>query len=169
MDIKDLKTILWQQLGASIDMLERAMQACPDDLWGDQKREPQFWYSAYHTLFFLDFYLSDSFEDFIPPAPFTLSELDPSGVMPERVYTKEELQIYLDHCRKKCKTAIETLSDENADQRIKYGRVDISRAELFLYKARHVQHHAAQLNLILRQKGESPPRWVVKAKTGLNE
>ena len=165
MNIENLRTILWQQLGASINMLERAMQACPDNLWGDQSQEPQFWYLAYHTLFFLDFYLSDSFEDFIPPAPFTLSELDPAGVMPERVYSKEELLTYLEHCRNKCKTAIETLSDENADRRIKYGRVDISRAELFLYKTRHVQHHAAQLNLMLREKGESPPRWVVKAKS----
>lgn len=169
MDIENLRTILWQQLGAAIDMLERAMQACPDDLWNDKSREPQFWYLAYHTLFFLDFYLSDSFEDFRPPAPFTLSELDPAGVMPERVYTKEELQTYLEYCRKKFKIAIETLNDENTAQRIKYGRVDISRAELFLYKTRHVQHHAAQLNLILRQKGESPPRWVVKTKTGLTE
>jgi uncharacterized damage-inducible protein DinB len=83
--------------------------------------------------------------------------------MPERVYTKEELQNYLEFCRKKTKGAIESLNDKNADQRIKYGRVDISRAELFLYKIRHVQHHAAQLNLILRQTGESPPRWVIKA------
>ena len=169
MNIENLRTILWQQLGASINMLERAMQACPDNLWGDQSQEPQFWYLAYHTLFFLDFYLSDSFEDFTPPAPFTLSELDPAGVMPERVYSKEELLTYLEHCRKKCKEAVEALNDENGDQRIKYGRVDISRAELFLYKTRHVQHHAAQLNLMLRQKSESPPRWVVKAKTGLNE
>jgi hypothetical protein len=27
------KTILWHQLGATIDMLENAMHACPDHLW----------------------------------------------------------------------------------------------------------------------------------------
>lgn len=169
MDITTLRTILWQQLGAAIDMLERAMQACPDDLWSDQSQEPQFWYLAYHTIFFLDFYLSDSLEDFTPLAPFTLSELDPAGVLPERVYTKDELQSYLEHGRKKCKAAVEALTDENADHRFKYGRADLSRAELFLYKMRHVQHHAAQLNLILRQKNESPPRWVVKAESKLSE
>jgi len=162
--ITTLCTILWQQLGAAIDMLEGAMQACPDDLWGDQSQEPQFWYLVYHTIFFLDFYMSDSLEGFKPPAPFTLSELDPAGVLPERVYSKEELKTYLEHGRKKCKAAIEALTDENADQRFKYGRIDISRAELLLYKIRHVQHHAAQLNLILRQKNQSPPSWVVKAE-----
>lgn len=163
MNISNIRTILWQQLGAAIEMLERAMQSCPDDLWGDQSQEPQFWYIAYHTIFFLDFYMSDSLEEFTPPAPFTLSELDPAGVMPERIFTKEELQTYLDHSRKKCKAAIDALTDENADLRFKYGRIDISRAELFLYKIRHVQHHAAQLNLILRQKIDSAPRWVVKS------
>ena len=44
--------------GASIDMLENAIQSCPDELWGDRARQPEFWYVAYHTLFFLDFYLA---------------------------------------------------------------------------------------------------------------
>jgi uncharacterized damage-inducible protein DinB len=167
MDITTLRTILWQQFGAAIDMLENAMLACPDELWGDRSQEPEFWHLAYHTLFFLDFYLSDSIEEFTPPAPFTLSELDPAGVLPERVYTKEELQTYLEHCRSKCKAAIEALTEENANQRFKYGRIDISRAELFLYKTRHVQHHTAQLNLILRQRIDSAPRWVIKAKSEL--
>jgi len=58
--------------------------------------------------------------------------------MPERVYNKEELESYLEHGRENYKAAIEAFTDENTDQRFKYGRVDISRAELFLYKIRHV-------------------------------
>lgn len=164
MNIATLRTILWQQLGAAIEMLENSIQACPNELWGDRSQQPEFWYIAYHTLFFLDFYFSDSLDDFEPPAPFTLSELDPAGALPERVYSKDELQSYLEHCRNKSKSAIEFLTEENASHRFKYGRIDISRAELFPYKIRHVQHHAAQLNLILRQRIDSAPRWVVKAK-----
>jgi hypothetical protein len=33
---------------------------------------------------------------------------------------------------------------------------------------RHVQHHAGQLNLILRQKIDSAPRWVKKTKLMLD-
>jgi uncharacterized damage-inducible protein DinB len=43
----------------------------------------------------------------------------------------------------------------------------MSRLELLLYNMRHVQHHAAQLNLILRQTIDSAPRWVGKAKMKL--
>lgn len=73
-------------------MLENAVVACPDELWSDRSRQPEFWYVAYHTLFWLDFYFSEPLEEFAPPAPFTLEELDPAGVIPERPYTKAEIQ-----------------------------------------------------------------------------
>jgi hypothetical protein len=41
--------------------------------------------------------------------------------------------------------------------------VDGTLLELHLYNLRHVQHHAAQLNLLLRQTIGSAPRWVFKA------
>jgi hypothetical protein len=143
------KSILWAQFGASIDMLENAIRACPDPLWTGSR----FWYISYHTLFFLDLYMSGSTENFSPPAPFTLSEFDPSGVFPDRAYTKDELLAYLDHGRNKCRAAIEALTDDQAF------------AELLFYTLRHVQHHAGQLNFILSQHTGSAPRWV-KRKAG---
>ena len=77
-----LRAVLWQQFGAAIDMLENALIACPDELWSDRSQRPEFWYLVYHTLFFLDLYLSDSVEGFAPPAPFTLEELDRAGLLP---------------------------------------------------------------------------------------
>jgi uncharacterized damage-inducible protein DinB len=124
-----------------------------------------FWYVAYHTLFFLDFYLSDSTEEFTPPAPFALDELDPAGLLPERPYTKEELQTYLDHCRKKSQTTIEALTEEKALERRNFASFDGCVAEFLLSQMRHVQHHAAQLNLLLRQTIDSAPRWVRRATT----
>jgi uncharacterized damage-inducible protein DinB len=38
----------------------------------------------------------------------------------------------------------------------------MSNGELLLYNMRHVQHHAAQLNMLLRQTTNSAPRWVSK-------
>jgi hypothetical protein len=157
------RAILWQQFGAAIDMLENALLACPDELWSDRSRRPEFWYIVYHTLFFLDLYLSGSVEGFAPPAPFTLDELDPAGLLPERPYTKDELQTYLAHGRKKCRGTIEALTDETARRRCVFEWIDLSGAELLLYNMRHVQHHAAQLNLILRQTTDSAPGWVAKA------
>jgi len=157
------RSIIWQQFGAAIDMLENALLACPDELWYDRSRQPEFWYVVYHTLFFLDLYLSDSAEGFTPPAPFTLDEMDPAGLLPERPFAKTELQSYLEHGRKKCRVTIEALTDERASRRCGFEWLDISVSESLLYNMRHVQHHAAPLNLILRQTINSAPRWVRKA------
>ena len=160
------RAVVWQQFGAAVDMLENAVAACPDELWGDRSRQPEFWYVAYHTLFFLDFYLSESEDGFAPPAPFTLGELDPSGVMPERVYTKEELMAYLEHGRRKLRVVVDVLTEETAREPRAFGHHRMPLLEMLLYNLRHVQHHAAQLNLILRQTTDSAPRWVAKAKDG---
>ncbi|HLF29188.1 MAG TPA: DinB family protein [Anaerolineae bacterium] len=164
--------IIWSQFGAAIDMLGNAVRACPDELWSehlwdDRSQRPEFsefWYVVYHTLFWLDLYLSGSVEGFAPPAPFTLDELDPAGLLPERGYTKDELQTYLDHGRQKCRAIIEALTDERAGRRCSFSWGEVSFAELLLYNMRHVQEHAAQLNLILGQKTDSAPGWVTQAK-----
>ena len=154
---------VWRQFGAAIDTLENALLACPDELWSDRSQRLEFWYVVYHTLFWLDLYLSGSVEGFAPPAPFTLDELDPAGLLPERPYTKDELQTYLDHGRHKCRASIEALTDEKARQRCKFLWGEISYAELLLYNMRYVQEHAAQLNLILGQKIGSASDWVTQA------
>jgi uncharacterized damage-inducible protein DinB len=159
------KSIVWPQFGAAIEMLENALAACPDELWSDRSRCPEFWYVVYHTLFFLDLYLSDSLEGFAPPLPFNLDELDPEGLLPERPYTKEELHTYLEHGRRKCRATIEAMTDEKARQRCGFQWLDLSHAELLLYNMRHVQHHAAQLNLLLRQTVDAAPRWVSRAQS----
>lgn len=179
------KTALWQQFGATIDMLENALLACPaplwkERLWRDHADHPlplgfppefaEFWYIAYHTLFWLDLYLSGSQEEeFAPPAPFTRAELDPAGVPPERPYTKEELRAYLVQLRQKCQATITGLSDERARQTCEYPWADgkaVSFLELQLYNMRHVQEHAAQLSLFLGQHGipDEALDWVPWAK-----
>lgn len=152
---------LWRQLGAAIDMLENAIKACPDELWNDRDRQPEVWYLAFHTLFFLDLYLSPTLEGFAPPPPFTLDELDPDGVLPERPYTQAELLAYLEHGRRKGRATVVALDDESAGRPVDFAWLDgPTFGEFLLVNLRHVQHGAAQLNLILRQTGVAPPGWV---------
>src|SRR5688572_7583083 len=95
-----LKIELWKQFGASLDMFGNALVKCPASIWDDDKK---FWYNAFHTLWWTDFYLSTDPVNFTPPEPYTLDELDPAGVYPDRTYTKEEMLAYLDHCRERCR------------------------------------------------------------------
>jgi hypothetical protein len=158
------KDVLRKQFGAALDMLENAIRPCPEPLWSDGSRRPEFWYVAYHSLFWLDLYLHGSIEGFAPPAPFDLGELDPAGVIPERPYTKNDLLTYLEHGRRRFLATIDLLTDQQARERRWYGWGHASFAELLLYNMRHVQHHTGQLNLLLRQRTDSAPRWVAQAK-----
>ncbi|TDB66853.1 DinB family protein [Arundinibacter roseus] len=150
---------LWNQFGASINMLENAILACPADVWDTDKK---FWYNAFHCLFFLDYYLTRKAEEFIPPAPFTFSEFEDQ--LPERTYTKAELLEYVNYCRKKCRELVATLTHDTAAEiwTNQSKTMHFSVIELALYNMRHVQHHAAQLNLILRQETNDAPEWVSK-------
>jgi hypothetical protein len=168
------RTALWQQFGASIDMLDNALVACPDSLWRQlvwpdpsvPSQGAEFCYVAYHALFWLDLYLSGSAERFAPPAPITMEDVDPE--VPARPYTREELRTYLAFARAKCRTTINALSDQQARRPIDFdwatGR-DVSYVELQLYNMRHVQEHAAQLSLFLGQHAiPADPDWIARAK-----
>lgn len=168
----NLKTSIWQQFGASIDYLADTVSACPDQLWraplwktpNKRPEFAQFWYVAYHTLFWLDLYLTGAEEGFVPPAPFTLIEQDEDGPLPERVYTKDELQAYLRDCRQKCRTMIEALTDETAQRHCRFGWGECSFLELLSYNMRHVHGHASQLDMLLGQNGISTPDYVTQVR-----
>jgi hypothetical protein len=163
--METLKSALWNQFGAAIDALGNAIETCPEEVWGDRSQQPEYWYTAFHTLFWLDYYLSDKYgEDFIPPEPFGLEEMDPAGVLPPCVYTKAELLTYLRHGREKCRIKIAELTEEEASRYMKSWTRDFSVLEWLLYTLRHVQHHAGQLNLLLRQRADIGAKWVSKVK-----
>jgi uncharacterized damage-inducible protein DinB len=166
-----LRTAMWWQFGAAIDMLEKTLMACPAELWRVRIFRAQtirslppwippefseFWYIAYHTLFWLDLYLEgEPEENFAPPAPFIWTEGNPAA-SPEQPYAKEELLTYLAAMRRKCHATLLQLSDERAHQTVSYawtGEQATSFLELLLYTMRHVQEHAAQLSLFLGQHG----------------
>lgn len=168
-----LNDIIWQQFGAAIDTLGDALRACPDELWQatlwKNPAEPpaysQFWLLGYHTLFWLDLYLSGSREGFAPPDFLSQGERDEEGV-PLVPFTREELLAYLQHCRDKCRTTLASLSTEDARRPCPFSWGEVSFAELQLYNMRHVQEHAAQLSLLLGQRlGEgATPGWVAAAR-----
>jgi hypothetical protein len=158
MEIID-QEMLWHQFSTAINEFGSALRQCPDELWEKMLWEDQpdqwvaagfskFWYLCYHTLFWLDLYLTGAEEGFAPPAPFDLVEMEAGEVLP-RVYTRQELLIYLEDCRRKCQAAIFNMSGERARQICRFSWGEVPYAELLLYTMRHVQEHAAQLHMFL--------------------
>ena len=163
--LAELKNSLWQQFGASIDMLVNAIGACPDALYQNNKR---FFYTAYHAAVFLEYYLTVPPTDFEPQLPFTIVEKEDmpaaalDDVLPDKQYSKSQLLKYLKSGKEKCHNVIMGI-EENGNPRfiedVGVGKMDYSLIEIVLYNMRHVQHHVAQLNLMLRNEGLEPPKW----------
>ena len=165
--------MLWRQFGAAIDMLGDVLRDSPDELWEKNLWEDQphqwvatgfsaFWYLCYHTLFWLDLYLTGAEEGFTPPAPFDLVEMEAGEVLP-RTYTRQELLRYLEDCRRKCQATIGAMSNEQAYRLCRFSWGELPFAELQLYNLRHVQEHAAQLRMFLGQQAGKSTRWVPRA------
>jgi DinB superfamily len=180
--LTELKKSLWKHFGASIDMLGNAVAMWPDENWNTKKK---FFYNAYHCLVFLDYYLTIPPKDFISPLPYTLTEPEHipidaiDDVVPNRIYSKKELLDYLQFSRKKCHDFIAGLTEEKLNEPwisgsgnmnldlASSGSLSYSVLDILLYNMKHVQHHAAQLNLLLRQTINNAPDYVSMAEDDL--
>jgi hypothetical protein len=162
--------MLWRQFGAAIDMLGEAIRGCPDAIWEKRLWEDQpdqwvargfstYWYLCYHTLFWLDLYLTGAEEGFSPPAPFDLVEMEDGETLP-RTYSQAELLDYLETCRQKSRETILHMTTEQANRLCRFPWGELPYAELQLYSLRHVQEHSSQLLLFLGQQSGNPTGWV---------
>lgn len=169
-----------------IDALETALRACPDDLWGASMWEVKltdrhvwpivrgigaelpdaerlqlhsaFWFIAYHAIFFLDHYLGGGLGEPTPPQPFRAADHQPHA-LPHRVYTRDELLSYVDHCRRKAESVLGALTEEEAQRPARIGR---PFADLLIRNAVQLHEHTGQFNLFLNTRGGwSDPRWSV--------
>ncbi|WP_221389952.1 DinB family protein [Dyadobacter sp. NIV53] len=166
------KQSLWTQFGASIDSLKNAIEMWPEEYWYTDTR---FFYNAYHCLIMLDYYLTIPYTGEFPSTlSFIFSEpgVQVEGVLgdmvPNRIYSKEEMLAYLNRSREKCRNFIDNLTEHQMQERWIEGPEDYDMnyavPEILFYNMRHVQHHAAQLNMLLRQKIDQSPGWVFRAE-----
>jgi hypothetical protein len=156
----DLNQSLWSQFGAVLEMFEESIQTCPKEVWDTN---PIFSFQAYHTLFFLDYYLTTQPVGFVSPDRFSYSEFDEDPRIV--IFSQESLLDYLAAYKEKARNLINSLDEQLASQRwINESKtMDYSIFEILLYNLRHVQHHVGQFNLLLRQQINDAPEWIEKS------
>jgi DinB family protein len=165
-----IREILWNQFGASIDMLINVVLNCPDNYFLTNKR---FYYIAFHSTIFLDYYLTIPLKNFSPKLSFTQKSPEDrpkeaiDDLIPDKFYSKQEIADYLKQSRQKCKDIIKSLTEEKLKDRFKEGNgpndMDYPILEILLYNLRHTQHHTAQLNMLLRQDKDKHMEWSFRA------
>jgi hypothetical protein len=149
--IESLKAMLLGQLEASLAMLKQCIEACPLEHYEGKIAGQTFRTIAYHTLFYVDYYLSPN------ENAFELRELHLrggddrlSGVVSSGL-PKEDTLAYVEVCRTKL---LDTMASETAvllKGPSGFSRLPISRGELHLYNLRHIQHHTGAMSAYLRR------------------
>jgi len=147
------KSLIFNQMTASLDMLKYCIDACPKSEWHEAHKDAPFSQVVFHTLFYADFYLG---RDSIPfkEQTFHVKHKDIFGEyeemedkIPENLYERVFCLEYLAHCTNKVKATIESETSDSLSGNSGIDFRETSRAELFVYNIRHIQHHAAQLGL----------------------
>lgn len=146
-----VRTILTGQFEAALGMLSQCVEACPPEHWEGRIANDTFRQVAYHTLFFVDLYLSPN------EGAFKLRDLHHQGG-DERFSTaastglsKGETLSYLAICRQKAVETLASETPESLERESGFQRLPFSRGELHLYSIRHVQHHTGALSAYLRR------------------
>ena len=175
--IEVIKESLRSQFGAAIDTLTQVITLIPQSLWEQNTR---YFYMAYHTTLMLDYYLTIPPSRFEASLPYKITDASmvPPGVIgdmvPERMFTKNELLNYVADTREKCLMLIAALTPVSVNDRFVEefddpGAMNYNLIEILLYNMRHVQHHTAQLNLMLRQDDNIAASWVFRSNdTGIS-
>ena len=152
------------QFEAALAMLKQCIERCPDDLWEGTIAQLTVRQVAYHTLFFVDFYLSANDET------FQLRELHLVGGDEREsgscaALDKQPTLAYLAICLEKLRTTLASESEETLRGPSGFSWCKFTRAELHIYNLRHVQHHAGQLSSHLRRllpdcRNRTELRWI---------
>lgn len=147
-----LKQLLTSQFEASLAMLKNCIAACPEEHWEAKIANGTCRWVAYHTLFFLDLYLSprnDAFE---------LRELHNHGGDERQPVacvglSKDDALAYVEICRQKIVDSLAVETPESLQGPSGFSWYQCTRGELHVINIRHIQHHTGQLSAYLRRVG----------------
>lgn len=163
--LKTLKEVLANQFHAALCTLNDCIDRCPDSAWNSKIVNLEFNQAAFHTLIYTDYYLGDGEETFRRQLFHRENEgrFGDYEEFEDRVqvatYERPFIQAYMAHCRTKLSETIAAETAESLSAESTFPWLTFSRAEVYVYTIRHIQHHAAQLILRLRRDYQQDMPW----------
>jgi len=164
--VETFKQLIASQFEASLGTLGLCAAKCPDDLWNSPVAKYPFCQTAFHTLFFADYYLGSDPEshrrqEFHLANPQLFGDYEQLQERePVSLYSRQQIEAYLKFCRGKAVATLAAETEQDLCAPARFPRRNFSRAELHVYNIRHIQHHAAQLILRLRLETDVDIPWV---------
>ena len=148
--IEYVKQILTGQFEAALCMMNECVRMCPPRHWEGKIANDTFRQIAYHTLFYVDFYLSRN-EDAFTPRDLNRRGGDERSPALSPGLSREDTLAYLAICRQKLIDTLTAETRESLEGPSGFSWRPISRGELYIYTLRHVQHHTGSMSAYLRR------------------
>jgi hypothetical protein len=159
-DTSVVQSIL-SQYRASLAMLRRAIDLCPDDLWLAAHYRNRTWHIVYHTLFYAHLYANASEAAFTPwdkhRVACRLLGKSAEEIAAIEPYSKAELLDYLQICSAAIEDRVPAVP---LDAPSGFDWLPFNQLELHFYNIGHIQHHVGQLAERLRTVHDVGVPWV---------
>jgi len=162
----EIKKVVLSQYSASLEMLEMAIERCPELIWTDPEPKNKFWHIAYHAVFYTHLYLQSSEKDFkawdkhrseyefMGPLPWPPHDQPKIG----EPYSKAEVLEYLEFCQGQAALILPDLNLESEESGFSW--LLFNKLELQFYNIRHLQQHIGELSERLGTKAGIDIDWV---------
>lgn len=144
---------------ATLEMLGRVIDQCPDEVWDVADEPAPIWQQLYHCLIGLDCWIRDPRRPFQPP-PFHTDEAGMLKGRAEPAIACEQINAYRDVVFSQCHDVLDHLTFDQLVCEVDAGGVALTMADHLLDQLRHVQHHLGSMHSQMRRRAGSYPAYV---------
>lgn len=149
--------ILKRQFRPAFKMIEKIINSCPKSIWAQKNIDPPIWQQVYHVLYGIDYWFSNTKEQFVPPGfdenvhavlgEESLGFIEQEAMLKYMKYVEEKVVNFISGMNKDSITAPSKLY-------AKWTNLDVMFEQI-----RHFQHHLGYLNRVLLKCKIQPVEW----------
>jgi hypothetical protein len=142
----------------TVEMLRRAIEACPEEVWAEQDGNLPLWEHAFHAVVWIDAWLRLAGEPFEKAVFHCQAAV---GMKPgaQPVVTREQMREYLNAVVMRRNRFLDELTDATLLERDGVMGDKFTRADRLVGQIRHVQHHVGCMSAILHRKTGKEVDW----------
>jgi hypothetical protein len=169
--LAEFKKSYSRQVGASLKMLENAILKADDKTWTARINNMPFWQICYHVLWYTDFYFHADQETFKPQS-FDVQGLKDIQYKPDSLHvemlkhplSKSDMLLYHNYVKQKSFEFIQGINESYFTTPSPFEWHGFPMIDIVDYNLRHLQHHVAYLDIIIRREQNMGSPWVMHAQ-----
>jgi hypothetical protein len=140
-------------------MFINSVKEFPSKYWDEAKDKYYIWQHAYHTLYYVDLWMSKSYDDFKIYKGFD-DDLHEMHIDESRVISKEKIIEYFEFVNLKCEKIFSELDDDKIIEEAFFFDKKVKYIKRILGQIRHVSVHIGLINGIMIKYNNKLTDWI---------